>query len=129
MNEINFILCFLCGRRLFVRTSKRKKPYFLCEFCGIQTFVRGKHGIERLKEFFKNAEKAEVAFKQHAQSLHEMQAILKEIAGVDSEIDKLGFCWLDDNKMRIRKSLETRRGNLFFELEQFVTDKNPYPKR
>lgn len=127
--EMNFILCFLCGRKLFVRMSIRKKPYFVCLDCEIQTFIRGRHGIERLNEFFKNAEKAEIAFKQHAQSFHEMQAILKEIAGVDAEIDKLGFCLLDDRKTRIRRSLERRRANLFFELEQFVADKSPHPKR
>jgi hypothetical protein len=42
--------CPLCGAGLQIRTSKRKKPYCTCNFCGIQIFVRGKVGIERLRK-------------------------------------------------------------------------------
>ena len=99
------IPCFLCGRQLEKRTSgKNGKPYFVCDPCGIQFFIRGKQGIERLEQFFKNAEKAEVPYRQHAQNFHEMQAILKEIADVESEIAKLGFFFLDDDKLRTRNA-------------------------
>jgi len=112
--------CFLCGRKLEKRTTKRGKPYFVCDRCGIQLFIRGRQGIERLEEFFRNAEKAEVPYKQHAQHFHEMQAILKEIDDVQQEIDKLGASYFfNDDKLRIRNSLKTLRENLFFQLEQF----------
>lgn len=42
--------CPLCGAGLPICTSKRKKPYCTCNFCGIQLFVRGKVGIERLRK-------------------------------------------------------------------------------
>jgi len=42
--------CPLCGAGLPIRTSKRKKPYCTCNFCGIQLFVRGKVGIARLRK-------------------------------------------------------------------------------
>jgi len=42
--------CFLCRKELDLRISKVKKPYFVCEDCGIQIFVRGKRGIERLQQ-------------------------------------------------------------------------------
>ena len=42
--------CPLCGAGLPVLASKRKKPYFICNHCGVQTFVRGKSGIARLRE-------------------------------------------------------------------------------
>ena len=42
--------CPLCGAGLQIRTSKRKKPYCTCNFCGIQLFVRGKVGIARLRK-------------------------------------------------------------------------------
>jgi hypothetical protein len=42
--------CPLCGAGLPIRASKRKKPYCTCNLCGVQLFVRGKDGIERLKE-------------------------------------------------------------------------------
>lgn len=42
--------CPLCGAGLPIRASKRKKPYFTCNLCGVQIFVRGKSGIKRLNE-------------------------------------------------------------------------------
>ena len=40
--------CPLCGAALLIRNSKNKKPYCVCNDCGIQLFVRGKAGIARL---------------------------------------------------------------------------------
>jgi len=42
--------CLLCGAGLPILVSKAQKPYFVCNHCGVQTFVRGKEGIKRLKE-------------------------------------------------------------------------------
>ena len=33
--------CPLCGAGLPILASKRKKPYFTCNACGVQVFVRG----------------------------------------------------------------------------------------
>jgi chaperonin cofactor prefoldin len=119
------IPCLLCGRKLEKRTSRKNgKPYFVCDPCGIQLFVRRKQGIQRLEQFFKNADKAEIPYKQHAQKFHEIQAILKEIADVESEIDKLGFCLFNDHKLHTRKALETRVESLFYELERFAENKD-----
>jgi hypothetical protein len=43
--------CVLCASSLDQRTDKNKKPYFVCDFCGTQFFVRGRVGIEKLKGF------------------------------------------------------------------------------
>jgi hypothetical protein len=42
--------CSICGAGLPILISKRKKPYFTCNDCGVQTFVRGKVGISRLRK-------------------------------------------------------------------------------
>ena len=119
------ISCFLCGRNLEKRMSEKNgKPYFVCDFCGTQTFVRRKQGIERLEQFIKNAEKAQLPYTQHAQNFHEMQAILKEIADVESEIDNFGLCLFDENKLRARNALKTRLETLFCVLEKFAENKN-----
>jgi hypothetical protein len=39
-----FIPCFLCGNGLEVKSSKRNKPYLICDWCGVQTFIRGQGG-------------------------------------------------------------------------------------
>lgn len=41
--------CPLCGTGLPILRSKRSKPYFICNLCGVQVFVRGKTGIRRLR--------------------------------------------------------------------------------
>jgi DNA-directed RNA polymerase subunit RPC12/RpoP len=45
--------CPFCGAGLPILHSKRNKPYFTCNFCGVQVFVRGKAGIKRLIEMAK----------------------------------------------------------------------------
>jgi DNA-directed RNA polymerase subunit RPC12/RpoP len=42
--------CPLCGAGLPILASKRRKPYFVCNLCGVQVFVRGKTGISKLKQ-------------------------------------------------------------------------------
>jgi hypothetical protein len=44
------IPCQLCGGPLEIRISFKQKPYCICPDCGIQTFYRGKKGIQRLNE-------------------------------------------------------------------------------
>ncbi len=41
--------CFLCAGDLDVRRTYKEKPYLVCDSCGIQTFVRGKKGMERFE--------------------------------------------------------------------------------
>lgn len=41
--------CPLCNLRLEIRRSKNRKPYCVCNSCGLQLFIRGKKGIEKLK--------------------------------------------------------------------------------
>src|SRR6267154_4952547 len=40
--------CFLCGKELDQRMAKSGKPYFVCDPCGTQFFVRRRQGIEQL---------------------------------------------------------------------------------
>jgi ssDNA-binding Zn-finger/Zn-ribbon topoisomerase 1 len=43
------IPCPTCHRELEHRMSKKQKPYFVCDFCGVQIFFRLQEGIERLE--------------------------------------------------------------------------------
>lgn len=45
------IPCFLCGNGLEVKMSKRDKPYLICDWCGVQTFIRGKRGIKSFNQY------------------------------------------------------------------------------
>ena len=113
--------CLLCGKTLEKRIDKNGKPYFVCDPCGIQLFIRKKQGIELLEETFRNLEKAQIPFRIHARNLYEIQAQIKEIDGVKAEIEKLGISYLfNDAELRIRNSLKTQLDKLLLELEHMT---------
>ena len=115
------IPCLLCGHSLQKRTDKHEKPYFVCDLCGIQLFIRKQRGIERLEEVFKAIEKAQIPFKVHAKHLYEIQALIEEIEGVKEEIEKIGFSyWFDEDKTRIRNSLKSKLEGLQLQLEEIA---------
>ncbi len=117
-----FLPCILCGRKLEKRTDKNQKPYFVCDPCGIQLFVRRKRGIELLEEAFRNSQRAQLPFTVHAQNLYEIRALIKEIDGVKAEISKIGFFFLSDEEFRVRKALKTKLNNLLFQLDQMAKE-------
>ena len=41
--------CPVCGKGMEIRVSIKRKPYCICDDCGIQLFFRGKRGIRRLR--------------------------------------------------------------------------------
>jgi chaperonin cofactor prefoldin len=122
-----FLPCFLCGCKLEKRISKTGKPYFICDPCGIQFFVRRKDGIERLDALMRAAKKNEIPFKEHAHRLYEIKAILSDIRGTKSEIAKLeneiGIFFPDEDKIRACNSLKTRLETLHVELEKLAEEK------
>jgi DNA-directed RNA polymerase subunit RPC12/RpoP len=121
------IPCVLCGKDLEQRADKHKKPYFVCDPCGTQFFVRRKQGIEKLEELVRALRARELPMRARARTVYEIGAILAEIDGVKNEINKLdnriGFFRPDTERVRARKLLKTRLSNLFAELEQICKKK------
>jgi DNA-directed RNA polymerase subunit RPC12/RpoP len=112
--------CLLCGKTLEKRTDKNGKPYFVCDPCGIQMFIRRRHGIERLEKLLQASEKNLIPFRQHAHRLFEIQALLAEIDGTKKQINRLenelGFFFRDKDKLRTCNLLKTNLEKLFREL-------------
>ena len=52
----SFFPCPICGERLDVRTSKKGKPYVVCQACGMQMFVRTQPGIQKFEKQIADAE-------------------------------------------------------------------------
>ena len=121
--------CFLCGKQLDKRTDKNNKPYFICNPCGMQIFIRRELGIQKLEELIRNLEEGELALRKHTQVLYEVQAILSEIDGLKAEIKRLdfeiGFFFVDEDKLRARKLLEAHIEKLLSQLEQIAEAKPP----
>jgi hypothetical protein len=60
--------CSLCARLLDQRADKNGKPYFVCEPCGTQFFVRGTAGRERLADILRNPTSPESLKKKESRS-------------------------------------------------------------
>jgi hypothetical protein len=109
---MSFLPCILCGNNLQKRTDKHSKPYFICDPCGIQFFVRRQQGIARLETLLRASERHAIPFKQAAARIFEVQALLSEIDGTKAQITKLnneiGFFFPDEHKVHARDALKTR---------------------
>lgn len=124
-----FMPCFLCGAKLERRIDKNRKSYFVCNPCGIQLFIRRQHGIELLEKLMRNCEKNEIPFRQRAQELYKIQALLTEINGTKKQIERLesqtGFFFPDKDKLRACKLLKVKLQSLFAELEALAKKVTP----
>jgi hypothetical protein len=120
--------CLLCGRTLEKRIDKNGKPYFVCDPCGIQMFIRRKDGIERLDKLLRASERNLIPFRQHAHRLFEIQALLTEIEGTRKEIkrleDTVGILFRDKDKARACNLLKIQLENLFNQLKGIAQKKS-----
>jgi DNA-directed RNA polymerase subunit RPC12/RpoP len=121
------IPCFLCSNELQLRKDKHKKPYFICDPCGMQIFVRGRQGIENLAELTKMLREHDFPFREHARVLHEIQAVLTEIRGLEKELEALDSFFdafasqrQKKDKESARKSLNARIDNLLSQLQKIA---------
>ena len=119
---MQFLPCFLCGAKLEKRTDKNHKPYFVCNPCGIQLFIRREHGIGLLDKLLRASEKNELPFKQRAEELARIQALLTEINGTKAQIERIeaqtGLIFRDKDKLHVCNLLKIKLRNLIVELEQ-----------
>jgi len=113
--------CLLCGESRERRTDKNGKPYFVCDPCGIQLFIRRAAGARRLDAMLDHIARRELAFGNAAESLHELQALVREIEGLEKEIERAdsqtGWLLANDNAVRTREALKARRETAFEKLE------------
>src|SRR5580704_5531516 len=121
---MEFLPCFLCVDKLERRTDKNGKPYFVCNPCGIQLFVRRPHGIKLLNKLLADVAKNEIPFRHRAEEVYKIRALLSEINGVKQQIVRLQsqfkFLFRDQDNVRACNLLKTKLENLFKELEQLA---------
>ena len=44
-----FFPCQLCGEMILIKYSIKNKPYYTCNECGVQVFIRGAKGINKFQ--------------------------------------------------------------------------------
>lgn len=98
--EIIKIPCFLCGNSIEVKNTVKGKPYFICDPCGLQAFIRRPKGIERLREWMEG--KGEVFKKKSGGLILEWISELEGLKAKLGEIeDKKGIFPDEDTKLII----------------------------
>ena len=117
--------CFLCGKELNQRTDKNGNPYFVCDPCGMQVFIRRAQGIENLARLIRVLKRRDLHLHMHAQTLFQIQAILGELYGVEEELAKLDdsisiFSKTSKEKARARKLLKQHLQKLLDDLERIA---------
>ena len=117
--------CFLCGKELDQRTDKNRKPYFVCDPCGMQVFVRRAQGIDNLERLIRALKRHRIPLRAHAHILFKIRAILEELFGVEGELDKLEasisiFSKTSKETNRVRKLLKQRMQTLLDDLQQIA---------
>ena len=54
--DLRLFPCCVCGEGREVRTTKKGKPYLICDLCGVQIFVRVETGIRRFEQLVADAD-------------------------------------------------------------------------
>ena len=54
--DLRLFPCCVCGEAREVRTTKKGKPYMICDPCGVQMFVRVETGIRRFEQLIADAD-------------------------------------------------------------------------
>ena len=52
--------CCICASPLEVRMTKKKKPYVICDSCGMQMFVRAENGIHQFDSLIDDANEKDI---------------------------------------------------------------------
>jgi len=112
--------CFLCGHKLEKRTSKNGKPYFVCDGCGIQLFVRRKQGIENLSKLITELENHEIYSHASSSEYLRILAIVNEISATKAQIKKIKdsvFFFFDNEESAAIGALQEHLKELVLKLE------------
>jgi len=83
------IPCFLCGNGLEVRTSKRRKPYFICDPCGVQVFIRRESGISRLNKLLQSVSSLTVDFSNAQGGVANLLAQINRLAELKAKLTEV----------------------------------------
>lgn len=95
----------------------------------MQIFVRGRQGNENLMQLIETLREREFPFREHARVLHDIQAVLTEVRGLEKEIEKFEREHVFDvfatkrqqkDKTRVLESLNTRVENLLSQLDRIA---------
>ena len=82
------IPCFLCGKPLPVKLTKKDKPYFVCDPCGLQVFVRCKPGIQILARLLRSIAKKDSKFQSLDKSSYQTLSLTTRLTELQTRLER-----------------------------------------
>ncbi|MGO9211051.1 MAG: hypothetical protein ACLPXM_01455 [Terriglobales bacterium] len=102
--------CVLCGKALDKRIDKNGKPYFICDPCGTQFFVRRQEGVSRLDALMKKpAHSSPVGVPGSKALLAQIPSLREDAAELTNVCENMSdedLDWLEDFQKRLIRALE-----------------------
>lgn len=102
--------CVLCGKALDKRIDKNGKPYFICDPCGTQFFVRRQEGVSRLDALMKKPVRTSPAVIPGTKRLVTQISSLREDAAdlttVCNQLPDECLEWMEKFQTRLVRALE-----------------------
>jgi predicted RNA-binding Zn-ribbon protein involved in translation (DUF1610 family) len=89
-----YLPCFLCGKKLRIKQTKNEKPYFICDPCGLQVFVRCKAGIRELNRLIRRMESKSSNSSEILNSSFEVISLTSRIAQLRAKLKHI-----EDNEL------------------------------
>ena len=120
-SEETMIPCFLCGNPAELKQSKNQKPYFICEGCGVQAFIRGAKGIKRLQEAMRSKTFNHMATKSTA-LINQMIRLKEKIEEIQKRQGPLSLLIEDKELSLAQKALEKEMDKIKSQLNQISGD-------
>lgn len=106
--------CFLCGQILKVKMTKNNKPYFICDLCGMQTFVRFKTGIKKLQNVLMDLAEGLTGFLPQQKHTHEILSTVSTLNELEKKLIELkdnksigDYLFPDGDKEMAQNTLES----------------------
>lgn len=117
------IPCFLCGDFQKLKLTKNNKPYFICDVCGVQAFIRKVDGINRLMNLIKDS----VLYKKIylTGSFIENSILLKlkeRIKLLKDELNKFGLHSFTSKEIELEKAIRSKITRLESEYNKQLND-------
>ncbi len=89
MSKDQFHPCPLCGELKQVKSSKKIKPYYVCDACGVQVFVRCEEGVQILAKIKEDPELTEALNSGDFLNIAKLLRIKNRIKVTKTEINNL----------------------------------------
>lgn len=115
--------CFLCGDLKEIRIDKNKKPYFICDPCGTQAFIRGKRGIARMELFNNSPDFQKMIFSGDYLKTSEILRIQEQIEFTEGELERLDKFINTDSEIQLKQVFKQQLKNLRERLSKLIENR------